>query len=339
MHKTTGIRFLLLAGLSSILTWTATAAVMKDDAEVFLTRDKKIGTLHRGASVTVLQESGEWIKIRYETIDAAFEGFVTRSLVDASGSDGPPAEPVAPAAAATTVEVATPSTNAAATTAVTPVAVPAQKLSGSLGLATHWATQNKSGASVALDFLRMLRDVAKPNANPTISGNNVLYKDLYFLMPVADALKSFGQSPSAGTMVNTPGFPTASFRAYSFTTPADEFSRITLVGDLKNQLVAVQLTDSGQKDPWLMHRFENYDHKIRYSEDVKLFNLIDGSTKGSSTWAVGATMHENSNGVVRIDTELVGGGQEYERKSRERCRLYLPRPVADLCLYLLQSRK
>lgn len=336
MHRRTTIRF-LLGAMAGLVSWTVLAGTIKDEADVFLTRDKKIGTLHRGASVTVIQESGEWIKVRYETIDAAFEGFVSRDLVSLEG--GGPLEDPGPVGVSNEPVVTAVSTAATETAATRPPPAATGRPGASLGLATHWSTQNKSGGSAALDFLRMLRDVAKANANPVLSGNPLLYKDLYFLMPVPDALRSFGQSPAAGSMINTPGFPTASFKAYSFNSPADEFSRITLVGDLKNQLVAVQLSDSGQKDPWLMHRFERYEHVIRYSPDVKLFNLIEGSAKGSSSWAVGATMVQGSNGVVRIDTELLGGGADYERKSRERCRLYLPQPVADLCLYLLQSRK
>lgn len=352
MFRTGGRIAALLA-----MAGSAFAASITADTDVFQTRDKKMGTLRAGAQVTVLQESGEWTKVLYETIDAAFEGYVRRDLVN-TNSAGPeiPAIPLleptpeemqaAGVHPLPSLQVATTSTPpdlvSNAVVSVTPPTRPsvAPRNAVELGLASHWQIQSKSGNNLATDLSRLLEDVAKPQVNLAAQQNYILYKDLYYLMPIDAALRQCNQNKVAPTAVNTPGLPAGSFRAYSFDIADDKrFRRLTLVSDIKNQLVAVQLNDSGQKEPWLYGYFEDAINKITYSEDMKLFDVVNASVKGSSNWRVGAVMVAGTNGVVSINTELVSGSRETEIKSRERVRLLLPQPVANLCAWLLQNRK
>ena len=331
--------------VGAILAGAAHAAAIKEDADVFLTKDKKIGQLRAGAPVTVVQESGEWIKIHYETTDAAFDGYVRRDQVDLAATGAAPMpDATATAGVDGTNAVAA---NVVATNVVAGTTRPPATFTGraavELGVSSHWQLQSKSGGMIATDFATLLRGVTKPQMNLTASQNVVLYKELYFPMPIGDALKAFNQTKVSSEPVNTPGFPVDSFKAYSFDAAADKFSRVTLVCDFKNQLVAVQLSDSGAKGPWLFKSaslsLETAPTAIMYSEDLKLFNIAQGRTKGSSNWKVGAR-RESAGGVLRIDTELISGSFANEDvKSRERIRLLIPQSVADLCAYLLQNRR
>jgi hypothetical protein len=309
------------------------AAAMKQDADVFSGRDKKIGQLREGATVTVVEESGEWIKLRYETSDATFEGYVKRDLVDATTA--------APQTSADpTNQDTVAKTPAAMTATVVTARVGTQRGGPELALNSHWQLQSKSSGLLAADFASMLKRVAKPNVNLAADQNYVLYKELYYLMPLADALKQFGQTSVSPDPVNTPGFPADSFKSYSFDPHLENITRLTLVGDMKNQLVAVQTTETGSKEPWMYSRLRLQEPPAGYSDTLKLYDIIAGKTKGLANWRM-AAIAEAANGVVRIDTELVNGNPDLVStvKSKERVRLYLPQPVADLCAYLLQNRR
>lgn len=343
MNMTTFLARLFLA--SAIFAGTAHAAAIKEDAEVFLTKDKKIGQLRAGAPVTVVQESGEWIKVHYETTDAAFDGYVRRDQVDLTATGAAPM-PDALAAAGAETSNAVPMDAVATNVAVSPTRPPATfpaRAAVELGVSSHWQIQSKSGGTLASDLATLLRGVTKPQINLAASRNVVLYKELYFPMPIGDALKTFNQTKVSPEPVNTPGFPADSFKAYSFDAAADKFTRVTLVSDMKNQLVAVQLSDTSQKGPWLYKTNSGKDSLpdacIFYSDELKLFNIIQARAKGSANWRVGA-VRESKDGLLRIDTELISGSFPNEDiKSRERIRLLIPQSVADLCAYLLQNRR
>ena len=314
----------------------AHAASVREDTGVYISKDRKSGTLHPGAQVTVLQESGDWVKIRYETLDALFEGYVKKTAVqmaagETTAPDTQPAQPAAPdtqPAPAIDPQPAPPD----------PAAQPAPTMSAELGLGAYWSVQNKSGGLVADDFATMLRGYGKPRVTTKATENYILYDDLYYLMPMSEALKKYTQSKTPPRDVTAPGFPNASFKMYTFDSQAEGFGKMTLVGDTKNQLVAVQLNDSGQKGLWLRDKWEHYRTKVPYSSDFRLYNVLEAGTKASSSWRVGCGM-KATNGVLRIDSELLSGGQEWEAKSKERVRLYLPQPIIDLCLQLLSARR
>lgn len=319
----------------------ATAASITEDTGVFTGRDKPIGRLAAGAHVSVLEESGEWMKIRYETMDASFEGYVRRTVVDTRVSAVAPmpagVDPVAPAAVAPE-PVATPPV--AEPVATPPPVSPRVTTGPEMALNSHWQIQSKSGGILADDFAALLRDLAKPQVNLVAQKNHILFKELYYMMPVADALKQYGQAAVSPEPVKTPGFPSDSFKAYTFDPKLENVTRLTLVADLKGQLVAVQVSDSGSKELWLYRRINNEETALNYSENLRLYDIIGGRTKGSSNWRVGAARQQKG-GVVEIDTELITGNPDYSEsvKSKERVRLILPQPVADLCAHLLASRK
>lgn len=318
------------------------AATVREEAEVFAGRDKRIGTLHEGAQVAVLEESGEWVKIRFETMDASFDGYVKGALLDRTSAAPMPLAPAAtnglPAPAP---PAAVPPEAAATNPAAAAAAMPSARRTGpELALGSHWQLQSKSGGILAADLATLLKDAARPAVNLVADKNYVLFKELYYLMPMADALRQFAQTSVSAEPVNTPGFPVDSFKAYSFDPRLDGITKLTLVADTKNQLVAVQTTDSGIKPPWLLRRFADYENTVPYSKDLKLYDLALGRSKGSSNWRVGAII-ERREGVVLIDTELIDGNPDYDAavRSKERIRLHLPQPVADLCAHLLQQRK
>lgn len=335
-----------------ILCWAALlgsfgsqAAVIKVETEVLDERDEKIGVLRAGANVEVIEGGGEWLKARYVGTEASFICFVKAADVDETvpmPTSLIPAAPqlggdLPPAAAATPTNL--PPTNAPSAKLVSTRTGP------SLALAANWQVQTKAGAIAAEDLKKILRKSTTNDVKLAAVENYVLYKDLYYMMPLADALKRSGQPAASPEPVNTPGFPTASFKAYSFDPKTPGINRLTLVVDLKNQLVAVQTTDSGQKSLQMRRTFKDaFDEEIEldgiwYSRDIKLYDLIGNRSKGTAHWCVAALVNQNK-GVLQIDTELIDNGpNEDDVHSRERVRLYIPKQVANICRSLLDARK
>lgn len=335
-----------LLTLLSAAALSSSAAVVKIETDALNEGDQRVGSLRAGANVEVIEGGGEWLKVRYVGTEATFECFVKAADIDETvplPSALLPAapmlggEPVAPGAAATNAPVAT---NMA----------PAPKLVStrtgpSLALAANWNVQSKTGAILAEDLKSILRKSTTNEVKLAAAENYVLYKDLYYMMPLADALKRSGQPSASPEPVNTPGFPTGSFKAYSFDPKTPGITRLTLIVDLKNQLVAVQTTDSGQK-PLLLRRIfrDAFDDEIEldgiyYSRDIKLYDLAANRSKGTAHWCVAALVRENK-GVLQIETELIDNAANADDvHSRERIRLYLPKQVANICRHLLDARK
>ena len=327
----------LALALSTAGTLAAPAAVLTEDTTVFISKDKRMGTLRKGAEVEITEEAGEWVRVTYETMDATFEGYVKKTAVSAATSEGPsvapPPERDAPASPPA-------ETDPRPEPPARPVAAPPTAPNRELALSTSWQNGSRSLTQSSADFVGLLNDFGEARVTLRPERTYILYRKLEYLSPVADALKMLGTGRVTTEVLKSPGLPSDSFTGYSLDGYFDGFTRITLVGDRKGQLVAVQLSDRADRDTWLRSIWfdekQGYKKRVEYSDRWRLVNLFEGRMKGNSAWQLGYAFAV-ADQVLRIDSELIAGS-EWQGRSRERHRTYLPPPIVDLLLQLLALR-
>ena len=311
----------VVLGLLAILP--ARGGTITEDTPVFATKDKSVGTLRRGAEVAVLEEQGDWVRVAYETMDAKFEGYVKKGAVSGTSSPSPSLGRSQPDRPEETAREPAP-------------AAPDKELS----LSSYWINGARNMSQSTADFVSLLTEAGSGRFQTKPDRSYTLYRKLTYLMPVADAIKELGLSKVSAEALKTPGLPADSFTGHSAEGFFDGFSRIMLVSDRKGQLVALQLGDRADRDPWLRQHWWNdnnkYFKRVEYSDRWRVVSLLDGRMKGSSSWQLGYAIAKED-GVLRIDSELLGGS-EYQSRSKERYRVFLPTPVVDMLLQIVSNR-
>ncbi len=324
------IRILILLLALGILSAapSAPAAELVEDTPVYAAKDKKVGTLRKGAQIDVLEDMGEYLRVSYETMDATFEGYVAKSAVTkitplAGRETGGAPIPERPRPAERTETIERPT-------------VPDRELA----LSSYWQNGGRNMPQSTIDFINLMRDFGEARVTLKPDRLYYVYKRLEYLSPVADALKTLGNGKVTVDALKAPGLPADSFTGHTMDGYFDGFSRITLVSDRKGQLVAAQLSDRTDRDVWLRNLWwdekANYKKRVEYSDRWRMINLLEGRTKGSATWQLGYAF-ATADGVVRLDSELLSGA-EWQSRSKERHRTYLPQPIVDLLLQMLNQR-
>jgi hypothetical protein len=307
----------------AFLPWHTQGASITEDTPVYATKEKSIGTLRRGAEVTVLEEAGEFVRVVYETMDAKLEGYVKKGAVSAGS---------VPLAGLSTAVEPTPPREIRAPAMTAP--------DKELSLSSYWINGARNMSQSAADFVGLLTDFGSGRFQTKPDRGYVIYNKLTYLMPVADAIKMLGLSKVTAEGLKSPGLPADSFTGHSADGFFDGFSRLMLVSDRKAQLVAVQLGDRTDRDVWLRQNMWNEENlrakRVDYSERWRVVSLLDGRMKGSTSWQIGYSI-QSRDGVVRIDSEMLSGA-EWQGRSKERYRTFMPTPVVDMLLQLVANR-
>lgn len=229
-----------------------------------------------------------------------------------------------------------------------------------LTMTSHWQHRLGRGDIAHRDAARLLAKCGSPKLDPHWK-DITLWGKVTYLMPVEEAKALLELGRSSRKNLSCSLFPPSSFFAHEFSGHfEDDMTRLTLVTDFDDQVVAVQLSDSKtQTDRWLRY-------PDAYSADWSLYNLVSDGRKGNSTWEVGFYVTrgtqrilgyppgslgmvvnqpvEGNDGVIRIDSDLYSfkknrWGLVEDGRSRERARLYLAQPVVDLMLYIIQQSR
>ncbi|MFH0953398.1 MAG: serine/threonine-protein kinase [Verrucomicrobiota bacterium] len=218
-----------------------------------------------------------------------------------------------------------------AVTNAAPAEAPPRKTQ--LVLAPNWNIPEKTGDRILGDLRDLLSDQGKAGVNLSPDSSLVLFGQIYYLMPVQEAAKIIGQPLAPRKNMNCPGFPRDSFFYYSTEGNfGDGFDRLLLVTDSTDHVVAVQLVNEHPDESlWLDPQ--------AFADKWHAYNFVQLRTRGSAKWRIGQRV-QNTNRVVRIDTELVAN-DEYGYfglgDSKERVSLFLPQQLVNLILFRIEK--
>jgi hypothetical protein len=268
---------------------------------------------------------------------------------------------VAPAGSASAASGA--SSESIAPARVAPLPEPAARSAPerSLTLGSHWQMRLGRGNISHKDTARILSNCGTPQID--LEGKAIdLWGEIEYLMPLNDARQALGLGTSKKSSVTSSVFPPNSLFQHEF--PGnfeDGFTRLYLVTDTADQIVAIQLQDnSSREERWFPDVGNNY------STEWSLFNFLGDGKKANPNWQIGFHVCQGSKrvfgyppranaynpaglgptgvneGVVRVDSDLYSMTRDRwnmvtDAKSRQRVRIYLPQPLVDLMLYVSQQ--
>ncbi len=229
-----------------------------------------------------------------------------------------------------------------------------------LTLASHWQHRLGRGTIAQRDASRLLSKIGTPQIDLAWK-DLTLWRDIQYLMPLEEAKKKLGLGLSAKKSITCAVFPPSSLFAHEFSGHFDDgMTRLILITDMAEQVVGVQMQDnSSRSERW-------FPYSAAYATEWSLYNFIRDGRKANPTWEIGFYVCRGSQrvmgyppgsaamgtlgstgvseGIIRIDSELFSIRRNRynlieDSKSRERVRLYLPQPIVDLMLYIIQQSR
>lgn len=206
----------------------------------------------------------------------------------------------------------------------------------SIELAKDWnAPVEASGEPIKKDLQALLSDWGGPGVDLVADPSLYLFDRIYYSMKAADAGRVMRLKLSPRRPVSCPGFPKGSFFYYTLQGNfGDNFSKLQLVTDAKDQVVALQLLDDRPpKGRWLEPQF--------FQDTWLTHNFIESKTKPNIQWKIAhkVTMLDN---MLKIDSELAADSPTEANKlgdARERITLLLPQPIVNLILSRIEGSK
>jgi hypothetical protein len=205
----------------------------------------------------------------------------------------------------------------------------------SLVLAPTWNDPPLGGEEIIRDLKDLLSGQGQPAIDLKPDSTLVLFGQVYYLMPLKEAVHMLGKSASPRKSLNCPGFPKDSL---FYCTVEGEFGygfdKLLLITDSADRIAAIELLNEHPRESvWL-------DPSL-FSEKWRAYNFVQARTKGNAKWRIGHRI-EAVDRIVRIDSELVDDdefGYFGLGDSKERVSLYLPQPLVNLILFRLEKRK
>lgn len=202
-------------------------------------------------------------------------------------------------------------------------------------LARTWNDPQSGGEEVVRDLKDLLSGQGQPAIDLKPDSTLVLFGQLYYLMPLKEAVQIFGKLASPPKRLNCPGFPKDSlFYCAVEGAFGNGFDKLLLITDSADRVAAVELVNERPRGSiWL-------DPSV-FSEKWHAYNFVQARTKGNAKWRVGHRV-EAVDRIVRIDSELVSDnefGYFGLGDSKERVSLYLPQPLVNLILFRLEKRE
>jgi serine/threonine protein kinase len=226
-------------------------------------------------------------------------------------------------------------TSPLAMTAAAAPASPAEPVEGQLTLAPTWNNTQPGGGKILEDLKGLLSGQGQAAVDLKPDSSLVLFGQVYYLMPLKEAVSILAKPISPRKNVNCPGFPKDSLFYYSVEGEfGNGFDKLLLITDSADRIAAIELVNEHPDESlWL-------DPAV-FSEKWHAYNFVQMQTKGSAKWRVGHRV-EAGNRIVRIDSELVAN-DEYGYfglgDSKERVSLYLPQQLVNLILLRLEKLK
>lgn len=157
---------------------------------------------------------------------------------------------------------------------------------GTLSLSLRWnSSLGKGGSRARADLVKLLGHYGTPKVTLKPEKNEEIWNGIYYLMPVREVLNKLKGSVAMikRSSVNCPGFPTGSFYSYNIKGIfEDGFTRLLLVTDLADQIVAIQLVDEKNVSGVDYSSASEFSEKWGVEEDWSVYNFVQNRRKATS---------------------------------------------------------
>ena len=203
-------------------------------------------------------------------------------------------------------------------------------------LAGNWNEPvDAAGEPIKNDLQALLSDWGGPGVDLVADPSLYLFDRIYYSMKASDAGRVMRLKLSPRRPVSCPGFPKDSFFYYMLQGNfGDNFTKLLLITDAKDQIVALQLLDEKPpKGRWLEPQF--------FQDTWQTYNFVEARTKPNIQWKIAhkVTMLDN---MLKIDSELAADSPTAANKlgdAKERVTLLLPQPIVNLILSRIEGSK
>lgn len=220
-----------------------------------------------------------------------------------------------------------------------------------------WLTPLQGGSDTMKDLGSVLSPFAKPAANTAAVPGLKIYGEVTYLMPYAQAVKilNLNQRVVPKNKVICPGFPRDSFFHYAYSGIYEgHFNKLYIVTDKADQVVAIQfVAESPKADqvdaPYKSADYHTYNFVNSRSKAITrlwvdhkpFFQTKEGWKEFNPKYTFGQPKEEVQ--VLRVDSLVMNpkltnsGNRGLDWEPQEAVRLYLPKPIMELILHVINS--
>ena len=204
-----------------------------------------------------------------------------------------------------------------------------------LALSHFWEMPVPAGSQKIHDLRRIFSRYGQPEKDLAPDPSIWLYQDVHYLMPRKAAEAALHLKPTRKNPMEMAGIPNKSFFVSEYEGAFEQaFDRLFLVTDMKDQVVAVQLTNDQPASRRQSHEYRRWQNLFsERSSEWHLFNLVEGKAKGLKRAQIAFNVGRVRPGVIGVDSEYWSSGRELS----ELTLLFVPQPVVDLILYLIHN--
>ena len=215
-----------------------------------------------------------------------------------SGGTPPAAPPSAPELRKESAALATPAPNAASALPSAPSVKPSAPVRR-IALAQNWDSPPQGGAMTRKDLATVFAGLGKTSSGAEGEAAILLYADIPYLAPLAEAKKRLKLEGTTGTRskVSSPGLPADSFWCHTFSGVFEGgYNRLCLITDLADQLVSIQFVEDAPRQK---------SKEVTDTFGFHTYNFISGRTKGTDDLVIKHDVVEGPPGVVVVESVLV----------------------------------
>jgi serine/threonine-protein kinase len=165
-----------------------------------------------------------------------------------------------------------------------------------VALAAAWKTK-PAARTAAMDEFRDLFSLYAPDADASTQ-NLLLYERIPYGVLAADAARAFGVTAGGMQPLKSPLFPDGHYFVHDLAIPpANGFTRLLLIVDRADRLVAVQLMNEAPSDTTFQLPTSLFQARWRY------YDFVRGTQKANARWKIAYRVALVGN-LARLDCEL-----------------------------------
>jgi hypothetical protein len=196
-----------------------------------------------------------------------------------------------------------------------------------LAVKPEWQTPATGSLIFGRELLRLFARHVEPSQATEMDTTVVLYPGINCMMRARDAAKVLGTELPMRRNLTTPGFPAGSLFCYELEGDFSGAGSLTLVCDLNDRVVVVQLTDEKPVPARL--------EQALYSSNWSVYDFVHGRLRTQADGQIAHRVRRRDN-LIRVDTELASpeASNGSVRNTKTRVVLMMPAQLAGMILQL-----